>query len=174
MVYFDNLAGTVDSPSLCIALTSSRWEDRILGVSGNASAPIDCAWLATGNNVELSTDLARRVVRCRLDRGMERPWEFKPLRPNIRPYTIQNRHLLVSAALTLCGAWIEAGRPSSGASLGSFEAWAEVVGGILAYAEQPGFLANVREMYEMADPTHVEWRALVLEWWHAFGADRVT
>lgn len=169
VVLFDNLSGRVDSPALCIALTSSRWEDRILGISGNASLPIDCAWIATANNAELSTDIARRTVRSRLDRGMERPWEFKPNRPNLRPWTMEHRPLLAAAALCLCASWVEAGMKPGSASLGSFEAWAAVVGGIVEHAGQPGFLANMREQYEQADPVHLEWRQLVVEWWHEHG-----
>jgi len=169
VVLFDNLDGRVDSPALCIALTASRWEDRILGMSGNASLPIDCAWIATGNNAELSTDIARRTVRMRLDRGMERPWEFKPTRANLRPWTMEHRAELTAAALCICASWVEAGKKPGTATLGSFEAWAAVVGGIVEHAGLTGFLANIREQYEQADPVHNEWRGLVLEWWHSHG-----
>lgn len=173
VVFFDNLDGRVDSPSLCIALTSPTWEDRILGVSANAAPKVDCAWLATANNAELSTDLARRSIRCRLDRGTERPWEYRAAR-ELRPWTMANRHLLAAAALTLCASWVAAGAKPGTGTLGSFEAWAKVVGGVLDHANQTGFLANVREVYDQADPVQMEWRQLVVEWWHAHGAATTT
>ncbi|MBM4392383.1 MAG: bifunctional DNA primase/polymerase [Deltaproteobacteria bacterium] len=173
-IYFDNLDGRVDSPSLCIALTCSRWEDRVLASSRNASVPVDCAWLATGNNADLSTDLARRTVRCRLDRGTERPWEYVPRRQGIRPWTLSHRAELVSAALCMVQSWIDAGARPGAASLGSYEAWSATMGGILEHAGQRGFLANAREMYDMADPAQVEWRQMVVEWWHAHGTARVS
>ena len=36
-------------------------------------------------------------------------------------------------------------------TIGSFEGWAEVMGGILQVAGVPGFLGNLQEMYEQAD-----------------------
>ena len=53
--------------------------------------------------------------------------------------------------------------------MGSFEGWAKVIGGILDHCGQLGFLANVREVYDQADPVQIEWRQLVVEWWHAHG-----
>ena len=172
VVFFDNLDGRVDSPALCTALTSPRFEDRVLGVSANAAPVVDCAWVATANNLDLSTDLARRSIRCRLDRGTERPWEYRAKR-ELRPWTMEHRPLITAAALTLCTAWVEAGARPGAATLGSFEAWAKVIGGILEHAGVPGFLANVREVYDQADPVQLEWRQLVVEWWHAFGVERV-
>lgn len=173
VVFFDNLDGRVDSPALCIALTSPTWEDRILGVSQNVAPKVDCAWLATANNAELSTDLARRSIRCRLDRRTERPWEYRARRA-LRPWTIEHRAELAAAALCLCSSWVEAGMKPGGETLGSFEAWAAVVGGVLEHAGQTGFLSNVREMYDLADPLQLEWRQLVVEWWHAHGEVAVT
>lgn len=172
VVFFDNLDGRVDSAALCTALTSPRFEDRVLGASSNASPEVRCAWLATANNLELSTDLARRSIRCRLDRGTERPWEYHAKR-ELRPWTLENRHLLTAAVLTLCKSWVEAGKKHGKATLGSFESWAKIIGGILDHAGIPGFLANVREIYDNADPVQMEWRQLVVEWWHAFGTEKI-
>jgi hypothetical protein len=45
-------------------------------------------------------------------------------------------------------AWIIAGRPEgSNTTLGSFESWCEVVGGILEYAGLNGFLDNLQAMH---------------------------
>ena len=62
-----------------------------------------------------------------------------------------NRGRLVAACLTLCRAWIAAGRPRGTRSIGSYEAWAQVMGGVLGVAGIEGFLGNLDEMLAAAD-----------------------
>src|SRR5262249_22574460 len=60
----------------------------------------------------------------------------------------------------------------AGAHLGSYEAWARVVGGIVAHAGPGGFLS--RDAAEVGvDPVEVEWTALVAAWFERFGTTRV-
>ena len=174
VVFLDNLDGRVDAPALAIALTSTTWEDRVLGASTLVSAPNRATWVATANNLEMSTDLARRSVRCRLNRRVERPWDYVPVRPRVREWTLDNRKPLVEALLTLCAAWTEAGMPRGEATLGSYEDWAATVGGILQHAGVQGFLDNARQGHDLADPLHTEWRVFVLEWWQQHGSAAVT
>jgi hypothetical protein len=75
----------------------------------------------------------------------------------------------VRAVLVLVRAWLAAGRPPGKRTLGSFESWAAVVGGILEHAEVPGFLHDTEELYESADAEGQEWRDLVHAWWDKFG-----
>jgi hypothetical protein len=78
IIVLDNLTKKLDSAALCAALTASEWQDRILGVSEMSSTlPNRALWTATGNNPDLSLDIARRTITCRLDPGIERPWERK-------------------------------------------------------------------------------------------------
>ena len=56
------------------------------------------------------------------------------------------------AALTLIRAWIAAGRPKGKKTLGKFEGWAEVMGGILQVAGVPGFLDQLEAFRERDDP----------------------
>ena len=95
---------------------------------------IDLAWYATANNVELNDDMARRVVFSRIDAKMEFPFErprtaFK--HQDIRQWSRDNRGRLIWAALTMARAWISRGRPPGAQVMGSYEAWAETIGGIL-------------------------------------------
>jgi hypothetical protein len=57
-----------------------------------------------------------------------------------------------------------------------FEAWAEVVGGVLEAAGIQGFLENALEVYEEAEtsPFLERARALVGMWWRRFGEEPVT
>ena len=110
IVLIDNLRQKLDSSAVAAALTAPFWEDRILGVSEMARLPIRCVWIATGNNPEFSNEMARRIVRIRLDAHVERPWQRGGFRhPDLMTWVRANRARLVSACLTLCQAWIAAG-----------------------------------------------------------------
>jgi hypothetical protein len=77
----------------------------------------------------------------------------------------QNRARLVQAALTIIGAWIDAGRPAfSGKSLGSFEHYCETMGGILQHAGVEGFLTAREQMTQQTSPIEDEWSVLVRAW----------
>ena len=66
-----------------------------------------------------------------------------------------------------------AGRPRHGQTIGSFEGWAEVMGGLLGVAGVPGFLGNLDETYETADAEGGVWRAFVGQWWERHGTAEV-
>lgn len=73
MAVIDNINSEIDSAALAAALTAPFWEDRILGVSEIVRTPIRCVWVATGNNPQFSREIARRIVRIRLDAKRDRP-----------------------------------------------------------------------------------------------------
>ena len=153
VVLFDN-AETLVSPSLAALLTTRDWKDRVLGGNRTVELPNDVAWIATGNNLTLSTDIMRRCVRIRLDAQVDRPWRRptdKFAHPDLLGWIAEHRADLVWAALTIIRAWIAAGRPAGTKTFGSFEAWARVMGGVLEVAGIPGFLDNVEEFYEASD-----------------------
>ena len=174
IVLIDNLRRRLDAAPLAAALTAPWWEDRILGKSETVRFPIRCTWIATGNNPQFSNELARRLVRIRLDAHVDQPWRREGFRhANLLAWTRANRAALVAACLTLGQAWIAAGRPRHGSMLGSFEAWAGIMGGILEAAGVPGFLANLDEMYEAANAEGAVWRAFVAAWWERYGTAEV-
>ncbi|ANB34402.1 hypothetical protein M2324_000380 [Rhodovulum sulfidophilum] len=175
IVLIDNLRATLDSSALAAALTAPFWEDRILGHSEMARLPIRCLWIATGNNREFSNEMARRLVRIRLDPHTDRPWQRSDFRhPDLMSWVRANRSRLVAACLTLCQAWIAVGRPRGGRSIGSFENWAHVLGGVLEVAGIPGFLGNLEEMMESSDSEGAAWNAFIGAWWERFGTALVS
>jgi len=170
MVLIDNLRAKLDSSAVAAALTAPFWEDRILGASEMARLPIRCLWIATGNNPEFSNEMARRLVRIRLDPHEERPWQRTGFRrPDLMTWVRANRPRLVAACLTLCQAWIAVGKPRGSRSIGSFENWAHVIGGVLDVAGIPGFLGNLDEMMEASDGEGAGWSAFIAAWWDRFG-----
>jgi len=174
IVLIDNLRAKLDSSAVAAALTAPFWEDRILGASEMARLPIRCIWIATGNNPEFSNEMARRLLRIRLDPHEERPWQRTGFRhPDLMTWVRANRSRLVAACLTLCQAWIAAGKPRGARTIGSFENWAHVVGGVLEVAGIPGFLGNLDEMMEASDSEGAGWSAFIAAWWDRFGTAEV-
>jgi hypothetical protein len=174
ILLIDNLRSKLDSSAVAAALTAPFWEDRILGASEMARLPIRCVWIATGNNPEFSNEMARRLVRIRLDAHLERPWQRAEFRhPDLNTWVRANRARLVAACLTLCQAWIAAGRPRGQKTSGSYENWAGVIGGILETAGIPGFLGNLEEMMAAADTEGGAWGVFVSGWWARYGTAEV-
>lgn len=169
VVLIDNLRRRLDSSALAAAITAPVWSDRILGVSDNAHLPVRCAWVATGNNPSVSNELARRIVRIRLDARQDRPWQRQGFRhPNLLAFARARRAELVWSVLVLVQDWVAAGRPPAEhpTTLGMFESWAETIAGILEHAGIPGFLGNLDEFYDTADAEAAAWRAFIAAWWH--------
>jgi hypothetical protein len=171
-ILLDNLNRTLDSGALAAALTARTWEDRLLGASANVRLPVSCVWLATANNPTLSSEIARRCVRIRIDPRIDRPWlreDFK--HKNLREWVQARRGDLVAACITLIRHGLPHGTP--GRTLGTFEAWSRVVGRILSGAGIPGFLDNLTKLYEAADTEGQRWRAVVEVWREAYDSQRV-
>jgi putative DNA primase/helicase len=174
VVLIDNLRRPLDSSALAAALTAPFWEDRILGVSETTRLPIRCIWIATGNNAEFSGEMARRLVRIRLDARVDQPWRRNGFRhPDLIGWVHANRADLVAACLFLCRGWIAAGMPRGAKQIGSFEAWAAVMGGLLEAIGVPGFLGNIDEMLEASDGEGAVWRVFVGQWWDRFGTAEI-
>ncbi|HST19788.1 MAG TPA: ATPase, partial [Blastocatellia bacterium] len=177
VILIDNLTTTLDSGELAAALTATIWQDRILGRNETGRFPVRCAWVCTANNPTMSTEIARRCIRVRLDPQMDRPWinrnGFK--HEDLRKWADENRGDLVWAALVLIQAWLASGRPQPQCKpLGSYEEWSRVIGGILENAGINGFLANLDVFYEASDLEGAIWREFVDEWAKKHGSNTVT
>ncbi len=178
-IVLDNIAGSISSSVLAGAITTGKWSDRVLKESREVRLPIRNAWVATGNNVELTDEHNRRAVPIILDPGDVRPSD-RPKQAfrhdDLVEWAQANRGRLVDAALTLVRNWIDGGEVvadgetipvASERTLGTFERWAEVVGGILAAAGIKGFLGN-RDRMSTINVEREETSAF-LSAWHGLG-----
>ncbi len=100
-ILIDN-AKVLKSQHLAAVLTTTQWRGRRLGKSEIIDVPNDATWVATGNNVELCDEIARRTIPIRLDPGVERPenrtgFKHAPL----LDWAKDHRATLVSACLSL-------------------------------------------------------------------------
>lgn len=142
-------AHIIGGTSLARLITSTTWGDRLLGYSRQVSYPNKMTVIALGNNVEVTGDMPRRTVLIRLSSGLSRPELRTGFRhDDLRLWVTNNRSRMIEALLTILRAWHAAGRPRSSARLGSFDAWATMVGGALNTAGVEGFLTNAAEMRE--------------------------
>jgi hypothetical protein len=140
-------AHIITGTSLARLITSTTWGDRLLGYSKQVSYPNRITVVALGNNVEIQGDMPRRSIIVRLESQLARPYDRQDFRhDNLRDWVEQNRPELVGALLTMLVSWHQAGRPKSAKRLGSFDAWAEIVGGALDHAGVKGFMSNLGEM----------------------------
>jgi hypothetical protein len=172
VMFFDNVEHTLSSPSLAAALTTRMWSDRILGRSEMArDIPQRVTWMATGNNLHVGGDLARRSYWIRLDAAVARPWQRETFRyPQLLAHVLENRGPLLAAALTLGRAWFAAGCPKATVpKLGGFEGWADTIGGVLAYAGVSGFLDNLDYLYEQVDEEETVWEHFLSSWYNEYG-----
>ena len=173
-LFIDNLKNCLDSAAVASAITSPTWEDRLLGGSNVIAVPVRCAWIATGNNPKVSDEIAHRTVRVRLNANVDRPELRTGFRhPNLPAWVKDNRADLVWAALTLIQAWIAAGKPPGGKTLGMFEDWSSIMGGILQVASIDGFLSNRNDFNEQSDTQSGLIRNFLAGWWDQFGAAEV-
>lgn len=134
--------------------------------------PQRAVWIATGNNISIGGDLARRSYWIRMDASMARPWlrgDFK--HDDLLGWIRANHAGILSDLLTMARAWVVAGRPvASSKAIGGFKEWSDAVGGILEFAGVQGFLANASELYDSMDQDVHQWDEF-LEAWAEIHAD---
>ena len=173
VVVIDNISQKLASGELASVLTAPYWTDRLLGSSKTVTVPVRCLWVATGNNVIVSREIGRRSIRIRLDSSIERPWQRDQFRhKSLEIWAADQRAELVRAGLTLVQNWIANGCPHfTDKTLGSYEKWVGVTGGILETSGVGGFLGNLDEFYKVADPETEAWTAFVEGWFEKFGTE---
>jgi len=178
-IVLDNLpqAKSVTSASLASVLTSTHWNDRILGETQMTPLlPNRALWVATGNNIELSNELARRSVLTRLMPTVERP-SSRPLsdfrHPALEQYVLAIRSFLVWACLILVRSWIAANQPRVQTAMGSFVEWAQIMGGLLHHHGIEGFLGNQEDLFDRGDGEMAPWRPFIKTWAETYGTKPV-
>lgn len=148
MVVLDNVNDFLASGALAGGLTATWWQDRALGENRLVSGPINWLWMATGNNITTSSEIADRSVMVRQVPGVAEPQlrtDFK--HSNLEAWIAEYRGELVWACLVLIKHWLAEGAPKDeDLKFGGFDDWARTLDGILRCAGIPGFLANRRDI----------------------------
>jgi hypothetical protein len=136
-----------------------------------ATLPIQCLWVAVGNNPTFSDEVADRVVSCRLERpDVPRPRDLPrgKFKHDLDTWVPTHRAELVWSCLLLIQHWIAQGQKPANLTFGSFQRWAEVMGGILGAAGIPGLLSNRMEFLARVDEETDVSTAFVRAWWDTY------
>ena len=146
-------------------LTSDRWSERILG--GNTMSDVEqrTIWIATGNNLQVSDEIARRSVLCQLITQEEHPEDIPHDIKNLAYAVLHNRPRILQNLLTVIKGYFdvpEMERPR-GKEMGSFEEWSTMIGGMLEYAGWESFRDN-HSLLRERDTDSDEW-VRFFKWW---------
>jgi hypothetical protein len=179
VVVIDNVSRRLDADSLCMAITSPTITDRMFHTFNRIVLPVKCAWIATGNNIEVGGDMPRRCYWIRLDAKESKPFQRTGFKhENLRAWVKGNRGKLIGAFLVLARYWFHRAcpMPKKVKPLGSFEAWCNTLGGILELARVNGFLGNTDAMLEQSDSDAAQWEGFLIALGDVFGKNpfRVT
>lgn len=165
LVIYDNVTGRLGHAPLCQALTAPdrRWKGRVLGKSEMWAGPLGVVFCATGNNVQLGPDMARRVVHIRLRTQEENPEHRTGFRhEDLLSWVSVNRPALLTAALTILRAYDVAGRPQTSTSAwGSFEGWSRFIREAVIWVGWGDPEATRAELIANSDPQRPAQRQLV-------------
>jgi hypothetical protein len=162
--FIDNCNAYLSSEALASAITAARYEGRIIGSSHNEAAEVRCLWMINGNNLRFGWELARRVVRIRIDPNED---DHKYVHEDLLPWIIEHRADVIYHLVVLVKAWQAKGCPGPVAGtpeFGSFESWRNVVGGILNTAGIAGFLLNLDDARRDADQESAVMRGFMEAW----------
>jgi len=163
MISLDNCSHDIGGDLLCQITERRLIRIRILGKS---EMP-ECEWRgvlhATGNNVTLLADMARRGLVGKLNAKVERPelrtFDFDPIER-----VLQDRGAYIAAAITIARAYIAAGSPKVCGPLGSYESWSRLVRSSLIWLGMKDPVKSMDEARE-EDPERGALNALI-ELWH--------
>ena len=141
--------------------------DRKLGQSATIEVPWSCVLTATGNNLVVVGDMARRTLLCRLETNNSDP-ETRVYRrhPKVADYCIKHRVELLMAALTVLVAHRDAvarDETKPLPSIGSFGGWSDRIRSAVAWADPDGCdpWSSNAEVKADAQPEQTELLALL-------------
>lgn len=146
IVLFDNLAGVVRSSVMEALLTSASITDRQLGSQRSMTMSNDRLWMATGNNVKIGGDLARRTYDVTIDPKTPDPYMRTAFTiRDLEGWMEQHRGAYLAALLTVARAWSVAGAKTIDVRSDSYARWDGVMRGLLTFAQLGSEFGQDRE-----------------------------
>lgn len=175
IILLDNVEKPLGGAVLDAAITADEWIGRRLGQSEMVRVTNRSTWLATGNNVAVRGDLAKRCLRCYLAPDCENPDERTDFRyPELLANVKKRRISLVIAGLIVLRAWFLAGSPHYAVTpFGGFEAWAPVRHALI-WAGEPDPCLTRREVVDGADTVIGALGTLLGAWRTVYGNKALT
>lgn len=140
-ILFDNCRGFLQSQTVEALMTSPMWTGRILGRSQTFTVNNYVTVFITGNDCTVSSDMAYRCLLVNLFVAEAEVQDRKTAVLIDEPWLLEreNRRKILGCLWALVKHWIRVGGKPSASSFGykpmlGFEAWGDLVGGIVAYA----------------------------------------
>jgi len=180
IILLDNTDATgrsaIDSASLEGVLTAEEWTGRRLGKIGMfPPMPNRALWCITGVNLEFAKGLMRRRVRVRIDPHREEPWkraesEFKRPGDALLTFAKENRSLILSHLFSMAVYYLSLKEKPQVKTLGSFDSWSRIVGGIVTAAGVSGWLGYQDDPEEAGVESGLnDWPEFIAAWLNEFG-----
>lgn len=153
MVCLDNVTEgmRLEDSTLNKVLTSRRNTFRILGRTERVELTNEATWFATGNQLLLSGDIARRALMCYIDAKVVDPGARKFEIGNLPAHIMRERARLMSAALSIVASWMASGKPAGRAShreYGSFGDWFAFLRPLLLWVGEEDIAANIDAVHD--------------------------
>jgi hypothetical protein len=175
IVHVDNVREFLDSAALASLLTGRYYSGRVLGHSEVVAVENRTTLVATGNAVEGSPEIVKRIIPIRLQPNTDEPEARRDFRhPDLPGYIRESRPQVIAALQGAVELWRAGGRWRYPRPIGGFESWTAIVGGVMAAAGRMHWLGNVERWRRAADPQSEDLRALVEEWGVRYGELEVT
>jgi Bifunctional DNA primase/polymerase, N-terminal len=168
LITIDNVTDELGGAAICQLVSEHRPAIRILGRT--ELVPVETrgmSMFANGNNITIVGDLCRRAIRVRLDARIENP-ETKTFSGDPVATVLADRGAYVAACLTICRAYVAAGRPGKLTRLASFEAWSDTVRSALVWLGKADPVESI-DTSHAEDPERLSLAALHREWAAVFG-----
>jgi hypothetical protein len=127
VVLIDNVERPLQGETLCMAITSEAYRQRVLGKTEMMNAPTTSLFLATGNHLVVAGDLRTRTLPVSTRPETERP-ERRQFDRELRTWMLEHRAELVAAGSPSCALHRHRQRPQDFCDTwGRFEHWSEMV-----------------------------------------------
>jgi hypothetical protein len=168
LISIDNVNGLLGGDALCQIIERPIVDIRILGKSECMRIEArGTSVFATGNNINLVGDVCRRALIAQLDPQIERP-ELRVFKGNPVKTVLADRGFYIACALTICRAYVIAGRPGRADRLASFEDWSDTVRSPLIWLGTADPVESM-EIARAEDPELSALKALLLAWSEVIG-----
>jgi hypothetical protein len=171
LISIDNVNGELSGDALCQAIERPVVDIRILGKTEQVRIEArGTSIFSTGNNIVLVGDICRRSITAVLDPRVEKP-ELREFSGDPVATVLADRGTYIAAALTICRAYVVAGRPNKAKRLASFEGWSDTVRSALIWLGKADCVASMDTTRD-EDPDRASLREFLGEWARTIGVGK--
>ena len=135
-ILFDDCNGFFRSAILNAFLTAPTWSGRLMHSQSKFSVPKLASVFLTGNNLEVSPDVSRRFLHCKMMTDEADP-QSRRIQHVISDEWLEDpahRGQILSALWAIVRDWDQAGRPPGTRTIRGFEQWCNLFAGMVEFA----------------------------------------